>query len=55
MTHDKAIATARGILKRREGYLEAIRFLRRLGLTFRTARQTVKEIQANAPWYRRCK
>lgn len=52
MTYEAAVRIARGIIADR-GRLAAIAFLRRLGLTFPTARTMATEIQNNAPWYRR--
>lgn len=36
-----------------QGRLEAIRYLRRLGLTYQTAAKTVTEIQQKQSWARR--
>ena len=35
--------------------LDAIRFLRSLGMTFVVARRYVDEVEADAPWWRRCR
>lgn len=49
---NKHIRAVRALLKS-HGYLHAVRYLRSLGLTFPTARTMVREIAADAPWYRR--
>lgn len=54
MTLPTATARARAILDTK-GTIEAIRFLRSLGISFLTARQMVRDIRADAPWYRRDK
>lgn len=36
-----------------QGTIPAVRFLRRQGLTFRTARTTVAEMAADAKWFRK--
>lgn len=49
MTFDAAIHTASEIASEGRG-LDAIRYLRRAGMTFQTARKYVAEIDARAPW-----
>jgi hypothetical protein len=52
MTHTQSLRVARSILTQRaDGFYPAIRYLRRMGLSFTTARTTVRELQDNAPWY----
>lgn len=56
MTLEESIRQTKRILaanRKGTGRLEAIRWLRALGLGFRTARAMVDEITAGAPWYRR--
>lgn len=54
MTMKAMIEGVREISKHHpEGRLAAIRFLRRQGLTFHTARNMAGEIIANKPWYRK--
>lgn len=49
MTIEAAVKTVRCILPSK---LKAVRYLRSLGLTYRTAKIMVDEIAANARWYR---
>lgn len=54
MTMKAMIEGVREISKENpEGRLAAIRFLRRQGLTFPTARTMAEEIIAGKPWYRK--
>lgn len=49
---NNAVKTVRLIIKNTGSRLDAVRYLRSLGLTFQTARTMVDEIVDGAPWYR---
>lgn len=54
MTIERSISIVRDIL--RDGrLLDAIRFLRSLGMSFWVARRYVDEVRADAPWWRQCR
>jgi hypothetical protein len=49
---DKAIKTVRRIVTGGGTQFDAIRYLRSLGLSFKTARNMAEEIMGGARWYR---